>query len=78
MDAGDRAKALEAQEAAQAEPGMGAALLAVLVMIVSTSILAFLIYLVMVLIVPGERKVNKAASIEQPLLVTQGTKRAAN
>lgn len=78
MDAGDRAKALEAQEAAQAEPGMGAALLAVLVMIVSTSILAFLIYLVMVTIVPGERKVSQPAPVERPPLVTPDTKRATN
>jgi hypothetical protein len=77
MDAQDRARALEAEEAAQAEPGMAEALLAVLVMIVSTSILAFLIYLVMVLIVPAERQVDKAASIER-VLVTQDTKRAVN
>src|SRR5688572_23234909 len=79
MNGDDKAKAAEADEAARREPGMGSALLAVLVMILSTAILALLIYLVMVTVVPGEpRQVRKAAEVEQPLYQAQGPRRLPN
>lgn len=78
MNREDTAKAAHAEEALS-EPGIATALLAVLVMIVSTGILAFLIYIVMVAIVPNEpRQVLKTSAIEQPLLHAQSTKRIAN
>ena len=78
MNGDDQAKAAEAEEAAQQEPGMGSALLAVLVILVSTSILAFLIYVVMVTVVPGaSRPTKKAAAIEQPAVPTQSPSRIA-
>ena len=68
MNGEDKAKAAEAEEAAQREPGMGRALLAVLVMLLSTLVLAALIYIVMITIVPTDRRTqHKAPAIEQPL-----------
>ena len=68
MNGEDKAKAAEAEEAASREPGMGKALLAVLVMLLSTLVLAALIYIVMITIVPTDRRVQqKAPGVEQPL-----------
>lgn len=70
MNAEDRAKAIEIEDEARGvPPGMGAALLTVLVMILTTAVLAFLIYLVMVAIRPIEaRNFKKATEIELPVL----------
>lgn len=79
MNGDDKAKAAEAEEAAQREPGMGKALLAVFVMIASTLVLAALIYVVMIVIVPGERgEPRKSSEIEQPLQHAQGAGRTQN
>ncbi len=74
MNAEDQLKAAQAEDLERDQPGMGAALLAVLVMIVSTSVLALLIYIVMVTIVPTEpRQVRKPAVLEQPLVQPPAT-----
>ena len=64
----DKARAAEAEEAAARAPGMGRALLAVLVMILSTLVLAALIFMVMLMVVPADRRTQqKAPGVEQPL-----------
>ena len=80
MNGKDRAaaKAAEAEEAAQRAPGMGSALLAVLVMILSTLLLAALIYVVMATAIPTEREPRKAADIEQPVTPAESAKRIQN
>jgi len=76
MSPEDRAKAIEVADAERGEPpGMGAALLTVLVMILTTAVIAFLIYLVMVAIRPIEaRHFKKATEIELPVLHAQHTR----
>ena len=54
MNGEDKARAAASGRSGAREPGMGSALIAVLVMILSTSILSLLIYIVMVTIVPSE------------------------
>lgn len=79
MNGDDKAKAAAAEEAASKEPGMGSALLAVLVMILSTAVLALLIYVVMITLVPSEpRQTRKAAAVEQPLYHAQSPRRIPN
>ena len=79
MDAEDQIKAAESDDPGEAEPGMAAALLAVLVMILSTSVLALLIYIVMIAIVPIEpRQVKKPAPVEQPFPQPPQPARTAN
>lgn len=69
----DKLEAAQAGDVERGQPGMGAALLAVLVMILSTAVLAFLVYVVMVAIRPIEaRHFKKATEIEQPILHAQG------
>ena len=74
MNREEKAIAANAEEALS-EPGVATALLAVLVMIVSTGVLAFLIYIVMITIVPDEpRQIRKDAQFSQPILHAQGTR----
>lgn len=70
MSPEDREKAIEVADAERGEPpGMGAALLTVLVMILTTAVVAFLIYLVMVAVRPIEaRHFKKATEIELPVV----------
>ena len=80
MNANDKAaQTAERADAAERGPGMAKALLAVFVMLLSTLVLAGLIYLVMITIVPTDRREpRKAADIEQPLLHAQSAGRIQN
>ena len=66
MNAEAELKAAQAKDAERDQPGMGAALLTVLVMLVSTGILAVLVYIVMITVTPaGSDKPAKGAAVEQ-------------
>ena len=79
MNAEDQIKAAESDDPGEAEPGMAAALLAVVVMIASTSVLALLIYIVMIAVVPIEpRQVKKPAGVLQPFPQPQEPARPPN
>ena len=78
MNGEDKARAAQAEEA-RGEPGLSMALLAVLVMVLSTAFLALLIYVIMATIVPTEpRQASKAAEVEQPLYHAQSPRRIPN
>ena len=63
MNNAQKAKVAAAMEEEQLrEPGMGAAMLAVLVMLLTTAVLFVLIYLVMVAITPMEARGTKPAA----------------
>ena len=79
MNADEQARVEESGDPGEAEPGMAVALLAVLVMILSTSVLAFLIYVVMIAVIPIEpRQVKKPAEIQQPFPQPPQPARTAN
>lgn len=63
-----------AEEEERREPGMGSALLAILVMLFTTAVISALIYLVMIAIRPIEaRNFKKAAEIEKPAVEAPST-----
>ena len=72
MNNADKAKVAAAlEEAHQNEPGMAAAMLAVLVMLLTTAVLYALIYLVMVAITPMEARNKKPAAPDIPAVQQQ-------
>ena len=67
MNNADKAKVAAAlEEAHQNEPGVAAAMLAVLVMLVTTAVLFVLVYVVMVAITPLDARNKRPAAAEIP------------
>lgn len=65
MNGEDEAKALAAEERSRGEPGLGAAMLAVVAMLFITAVLSLLIYGLMAAIRPIETRQPKPAEVGQ-------------
>ena len=71
MQAEERNALIDAEADDPNAPGMGAALVTIAVLILTTGVLALLVYIVMIGIVRIEPRYKKAVELEVPALIAQ-------